>query len=92
MDIRFLAIQGPILITPVRRSDDRGWFMESWSKVSLEQNGINLSEFVQDNHSFSEHRHTLRGLHYQSPPAAQDKLVRCVKGAILDVAVDVPKG
>lgn len=66
--------------------------METWNKASLEAAGAVLPEFVQDNHSFSAPRYTLRGLHYQRPPHAQDKLVRCSRGRILDVAVDVRQG
>ena len=91
-EISFLELPGAILITPRRFGDDRGWFMETWNKASLEAAGLRLPDFVQDNHSFSAPRHTLRGLHYQSPPRAQDKLVRCSQGRILDVVVDVRTG
>jgi dTDP-4-dehydrorhamnose 3,5-epimerase len=92
MQIKPLSISGLLLITPRRFGDDRGWFMETWNKASLEASGVVLAEFVQDNHSFSVPRYTLRGLHYQRPPCAQDKLVRCSWGRILDVAVDVRLG
>lgn len=65
--------------------------MESWSEKKLQEAGLYYS-FVQDNHSFSAHKGTLRGLHFQKGTAAQAKLVRCVKGAVLDVAVDLRKG
>ena len=71
--------------------DNRGWFMESWSKREVEQLGVSY-EFVQDNHSFSAQKGTLRGLHFQMNPFSQAKLVRCARGAILDVAVDIRKG
>lgn len=70
--------------------DHRGWFTESWSKRTMEAAGINY-EFVQDNHSFSAQKGTLRGIHFQMNPYAQAKLVRCTKGAVLDVAVDLRK-
>ncbi len=81
----------PQLIIPRRFGDGRGWFSESYSRNSLSQVGI-LDEFVQDNHSLSISKGTLRGLHFQSPPHAQAKLVRCIAGAIWDVAVDIRAG
>ena len=78
------------LITPHRFGDDRGWFSESWNARAFRDAGIAI-EWVQDNHSFSAEKGTLRGLHYQTPPFAQDKLVRCTRGAIWDVAVDFRK-
>lgn len=80
-----------ILLTPRRFGDARGWFTETWNKRTLAQGGIG-ADFVQDNHSMSAEVGTLRGLHYQAPPHAQDKLVRCTRGAIWDVAVDVRRG
>jgi dTDP-4-dehydrorhamnose 3,5-epimerase len=79
------------LITPHRHGDHRGWFCETWNRAALAEHGITL-DFVQDNHSFSAQRGTLRGLHYQSAPFAQDKLVRVSRGSILDVAVDIRQG
>ena len=76
------------LIEPVRHGDERGWFAETYNRRTFLDNGID-SIFVQDNHSLSVSCYTLRGLHFQTPPYAQDKLVRCIKGKILDVAVDV---
>ena len=92
MEITRVAIAGPVLITPRRFGDARGWFCETWNRTALRDAGLDWPEFVQDNHSYSAPRHTLRGLHYQRPPRAQDKLVRCSRGAILDVAVDVRRG
>lgn len=80
-----------LIIEPKVYGDNRGWFTESWSKYEFEKKGLVL-DFVQDNHSFSEKAGTLRGLHFQIEPKAQTKLVRCTRGAILDVAVDVRKG
>lgn len=71
--------------------DHRGWFMESFSEKNLEKIGLNI-RFIQDNHSFSLQKGTLRGLHFQLNPKAQTKLVRCTRGRILDVAVDIRKG
>lgn len=88
MDIVPLELDGVFLITPKRFGDHRGFFSETWNRAALAEAGIDI-DFVQDNHSMSAARGTLRGLHYQSPPHAQDKLVRCTRGAIWDVAVDV---
>lgn len=92
MDVARFDIPGPVLITPRRFGDARGWFSETWNPRALRAAGLELPDFVQDNHSFSAQRLTLRGLHYQSPPHAQAKLVRCSRGAVLDVAVDIRKG
>jgi len=80
-----------ILIKPTRHKDERGFFSETYSKRRYKELGIDV-EFLQDNHSFSWESGTLRGLHFQAPPNAQGKLVRCGKGAIFDVAVDIRKG
>lgn len=84
-------LPGVLILTPQRFGDARGWFMETWNAERMAEAGLDLA-FVQDNHSFSAQMGTLRGLHYQSPPRAQDKLVRCTRGAIRDVAVDIRKG
>jgi dTDP-4-dehydrorhamnose 3,5-epimerase len=81
----------PLLYTPNRFSDDRGWFSETYNQRRMQQAGLTV-DFVQDNQSFSAQAGTLRGLHFQAPPHAQGKLVRAVRGAILDVAVDIRKG
>lgn len=78
------------LITPKRFGDARGWFTEVYSEPAFDALGINC-RFVQDNHSLSVPAFTLRGLHFQTPPRGQDKLVRCIRGRIFDVAVDVRK-
>lgn len=79
------------LITPKRFGDARGFFSETYSRKAFAQAGIDLT-FIQDNHSWSAERGVLRGLHYQIAPFAQDKLVRVVRGSILDVAVDIRRG
>jgi dTDP-4-dehydrorhamnose 3,5-epimerase len=79
------------LIIPKRFGDSRGWFTEVYSEPAFADLGIDC-RFVQDNHSLSVPKYTLRGLHFQTPPRDQDKLVRCVRGAIFDVAVDIRKG
>ena len=79
------------LIVPKRFGDSRGWFTEVYSETAFAKLGIDC-RFVQDNHSLSVPKYTLRGLHFQTPPRGQDKLVRCVRGAIFDVAVDIRKG
>ena len=84
-------LSGILIISPRRFGDDRGFFCETWNASGLADYGINTT-FVQDNQSLSSTVGTIRGLHYQSPPHAQDKLVRCGRGALLDVAVDIRKG
>jgi dTDP-4-dehydrorhamnose 3,5-epimerase len=85
------TISDVLILEPAVFSDTRGWFMETYSKEKLEALGIHTT-FIQDNHSFSKNSGTLRGLHFQNDPKAQSKLVRCVRGAILDVAVDLRRG
>jgi dTDP-4-dehydrorhamnose 3,5-epimerase len=92
VNIETTPLPGLLILTPKRFGDARGWFSESWNRRTLEQAGITLPAFVQDNHSLSQAPGTLRGLHYQSPPHAQGKLVRCARGALRDVAVDVRRG
>lgn len=91
MKIKTFDIDGPCLITPTVHGDDRGWFMETYRKDRFEELTGHVVEFVQDNHSMSAQVGTVRGLHYQSPPFAQAKLVRCLRGAIVDIIVDVRK-
>ena len=81
-----------LILTPPRFGDARGFFSESWNRRTLEAAGVHLPEFVQDNHSLSARAGTIRGLHYQSPPHAQGKLVRCGRGRLFDVAVDARPG
>ena len=88
MEVLQLTIPSIRIIKPRKLGDHRGFFSETYNKHALAQAGIAL-EFVQDNHSLSVSRGVVRGLHYQTPPFAQDKLVRVVRGAILDVAVDL---
>ncbi|MCW5701029.1 MAG: dTDP-4-dehydrorhamnose 3,5-epimerase [Bradyrhizobium sp.] len=88
LEVISLEIPDVKLITPRKHGDARGFFSETYNKTTFAAHGISL-DFVQDNQSFSAQRGTLRGLHYQSPPFAQDKLVRVVRGRILDVAVDI---
>ncbi len=91
MTLNETAINGVFEIEPRVFGDNRGWFYESYSKEKFEKLGI-TAEFVQDNRSFSAQKGTLRGLHCQTAPKAQTKLITCLKGAILDVAVDIRKG
>ena len=88
MDIEKTALEGVLILKPKRFGDARGFFSETYNKRSFEALGLKL-EFVQDNHSLSRDVGTLRGLHFQSAPFAQDKLVRATRGRILDVAVDL---
>jgi dTDP-4-dehydrorhamnose 3,5-epimerase len=83
-----LGLGGVLEIMPDRKADDRGFFSETWNHEVFAATGIDAA-FVQDNHVHSRSRGVLRGLHYQLPPKAQDKLVRVVAGAIYCVAVDV---
>lgn len=80
-----------LLVSTRRFGDERGWVSETYRAQALAEAGFSRG-FVQDNHSMSAKRGTLRGLHFQAPPRAQDKLVRVVRGAILDVAVDIRRG
>lgn len=90
MEIRKLGIPDIKILTPGRFRDDRGFFSETYSKRVLSEAGIVL-DFVQDNHSLSVSRGVVRGLHFQTPPFAQDKLIRVLEGAIFDVAIDLRK-
>lgn len=91
MDVIKTAIKGILIIEPSIFADARGYFFESFNaKEFAEKTGLNIT-FVQDNESMSSYG-VMRGLHFQRPPFTQSKLVRCVKGAVLDVAVDIRKG
>lgn len=92
MQIENTPLPGVLLLTPRRFGDDRGFFSESWSSKTLGEAGVDLPGFVQDNHSLSALAGTLRGMHFQSPPHAQGKLVRCGRGRLFDVAVDIRRG
>lgn len=91
MNIIRTEIEDVLIIEPKVFGDHRGWFTETYSKAKFQKLGITI-DFVQDNHSMSAQKGTLRGLHFQTSPKAQTKLVRCTKGKILDVAVDLRKG
>lgn len=91
MQITALAIPDVKLIVPKRLEDHRGFFVETYNRRRFAELGIDL-DFVQDNHSLSREAGVLRGLHYQIAPHAQAKLIRVIKGRILDVAVDIRAG
>lgn len=91
MKIEQTPLPDLLILTPQRFGDNRGFFSESWNRNKFAKHGLEF-DFVQDNHSLSEKTGTLRGLHYQTPPHAQDKLVRCGRGRLFDVAVDIRKG
>ncbi|MEI9892000.1 MAG: dTDP-4-dehydrorhamnose 3,5-epimerase [Caulobacteraceae bacterium] len=91
MQVDRLAIPEVLLITPARLGDARGWFSETYVKRALEPFGVN-DVFTQDNQAYSAQAGTLRGLHLQAPPEPISKLVRCLRGAVFDVAVDVRAG
>lgn len=90
MRITKTKLEGVVIIEPDVFGDNRGFFMESWNKKKMEEAGL-YYDFVQDNHSKSTVKGTLRGIHFQKGDKAQAKLVRCVKGAVFDVAVDLRK-
>ena len=91
MIVRETALPGVVVLEPQRFGDARGFFSESWNQRRMEDAGLHVT-FVQDNHSMSSAVGTLRGLHFQAPPHAQAKLVRCGRGRLFDVAVDIRKG
>lgn len=91
MEVTQTGIPDVKIFTPRRFEDNRGYFAETYNQAKFDALLPGLT-FVQDNESYSEKKHTVRGLHYQAPPHAQDKLVRVVKGRILDIAVDIRKG
>ena len=91
MKVTATVLPDVLLIEPARFGDNRGFFSESWNKERMAEHGISV-DFVQDNHSLSSAVGTVRGLHFQAPPNAQGKLVRCGRGAIFDVAVDIRRG
>nr|WP_207911349.1 dTDP-4-dehydrorhamnose 3,5-epimerase [Shimia isoporae] len=91
MEVAETRLPGVVLLTPARFGDHRGFFSESWNKKRMADAGLDI-DFVQDNHSLSSEAGTIRGLHFQTPPHAQGKLVRCGRGALFDVAVDIRKG
>ncbi len=91
MQIEETALAGVLILTPQRHGDARGFFAETWNRQRMAEAGLDV-DFVQDNHSLSERAGTLRGLHFQAPPHAQAKLVRCGRGRLFDVAVDIRRG
>ena len=91
MKIEQTPLPGVVMLTPARFGDSRGFFSESWNRARMAGAGFDI-DFVQDNHSISAQAGTVRGLHFQSPPHAQAKLVRCGRGRLFDVAVDIRRG
>ncbi len=91
LEVRPLGLDGVFEIRPRKFGDERGFFSEVWNSAAMAEAGFDL-HFVQDNHSYSRARGVLRGLHFQLPPFAQDKLVRVSRGAIYDVVVDIRPG
>ncbi|HYD45779.1 MAG TPA: dTDP-4-dehydrorhamnose 3,5-epimerase [Phenylobacterium sp.] len=91
LDVKPLAIPEVLLITPARHGDARGWFAETWNRKAYAAAGV-TNDFLQDNQAYNARAGTLRGIHFQRSPHAQAKLVRVLKGAILDVAVDLRAG
>ena len=90
MNVIETSVKDVFIIEPDVFGDKRGWFFESWSEKKMQDKGL-FYNFVQDNHSFSALKGTLRGLHFQKGDAAQAKLVRCSRGAVMDFAVDMRK-
>jgi dTDP-4-dehydrorhamnose 3,5-epimerase len=91
MQVTKTKLKGVMILEPDIYGDNRGWFMETYNLSKYDEIGIDVV-FIQDNHSFSKQSGILRGLHFQNAPKAQSKLVRCTRGKILDVAVDLRKG
>ncbi|WP_059173416.1 dTDP-4-dehydrorhamnose 3,5-epimerase [Bacillus sp. FJAT-27445] len=91
MKVTNTSLTGVKVVEPSVFGDHRGWFMETFNNEKFKEVGINI-KFIQDNQSYSAAKGTLRGLHYQLNPKAQTKLVRCIRGSIFDVAVDIRKG
>src|SRR5882724_2111991 len=91
MEIERFTIDDIFVVTPLKCIDHRGFFSETYRTEALRAHGV-TADFVQENHVYSAERGVLRGLHFQIPPRAQGKLVRCTRGAILDVAVDIRSG
>lgn len=92
LSVTYFDISGPALITPRRHGDARGYFCETWNPAAWAEAGLPAHDWVQDNEAFSATKGTTRGLHFQTPPHAQAKLIRAITGAIYDVAVDIRKG
>jgi len=84
-------LSGAVILDPHVFGDDRGWFMETWSHKNMDDIGVDVN-FVQDNQSFTEQKETLRGIHFQQNTMAQAKLVRVVRGTVIDYAVDLCQG
>ncbi len=91
MKVTKTELEGVLVVEPQVFGDNRGWFTETYTQNKFEQAGID-TVFVQDNQSYSAQKGTLRGLHFQNAPHAQTKLLRCTRGRIMDVAVDIRKG
>jgi dTDP-4-dehydrorhamnose 3,5-epimerase len=89
LKIEKTSIDGVLIVQPVKHADERGYFSETFNKKNITE--FENLEFVQDNQSLSKEKYTFRGLHFQTPPFAQDKLVRVLKGAILDIVLDLRK-
>ena len=92
LEVEKTALAGLLILTPRRFGDARGFFAETWNRARFaDATGVD-PDFVQDNHSLSAEVGTIRGLHYQAPPKGQGKLVRCGRGALWDVALDIRRG
>ena len=90
MKVKKTKLNNVLILEPDVFGDERGWFTESYNLKKFTEFGIDIN-FIQDNHSMSIKKGTLRGLHFQNNPKAQNKLIRCIKGRVLDVAVDLRK-
>jgi dTDP-4-dehydrorhamnose 3,5-epimerase len=91
MEIIKTDLRDVFILEPIVHGDSRGWFYESWSEKTLKAEGFEY-HFVQDNHSYSADKFVLRGIHFQKGASAQAKIVRCTRGAVIDVVVDFRKG
>ena len=92
MKITGTAIKGSYCLSPDIIGDDRGFFYRTFCRDELKQEGITLDEIVQVNHSFNKRMGTFRGFHFQYPPFAEEKIVKCIKGEVLDIILDLRKG
>ena len=91
MNVQKTELPGVLVIEPQVFGDNRGFFFESYTRSKFSEIGLDM-EFIQDNHSLSVPKYTVRGIHFQKDPTAQGKLVRCIRGRILDYAIDLRKG
>ncbi len=91
MKVTRTRFKGLLIVETDVYGDNRGWFTETFTKNRFKEKGIDI-DFVQDNHSYSAKKNTIRGIHFQIKPEAQTKIIRCTRGSIADIVVDLRKG